>query len=225
MLAVPPVRRAPTHDQQPKQRLTAVGATRVARSFAIVASMTGTPEIQTVSGARINPFTADAAAISIDDIARALANLCRFGGHCRAFYSVAQHSCHVADFVDARGGTADETHWALLHDAAEAYLGDLPHPIKQHSSLGQLYREAEERLQAVICECFGLQPTPPLVVKEVDRGMLAAERRDLMLDAWVWPELTGVEPIAIEISPWPPDRAADEFRMRHGELARRRRRE
>jgi hypothetical protein len=181
--------------------------------------------IQTASGARFNPFAPDPTAISVDDIAQALANLCRFGGHCRAFYSVAQHSCHVADVVAGQGGTADETHWALLHDAAEAYLGDLPQPIKQHSRLGELYREAELRLQEAICRRFGLPPAPPPIVKEVDRGMLAAERSMLMLDFWAWPELSGIEPVAIEIDPWPPPRAASEFRLRHDELTRRRQRE
>jgi hypothetical protein len=183
------------------------------------------PFIQTVSGGRFNPFAPDEAAIDIDDIAQALGNLCRFGGHCRAFYSVAQHSCHVADAVGSRGGTAADTHWALLHDAAEAYLGDLPHPIKQYSPLGGLYRDAEARLQAVIYEHFGLSARPLAIVKEVDRSMLAAERRALMLDAWAWPELTDIDPIGIDINPWPPKRAAEEFRARHSKLSRRRERE
>ena len=92
--------------------------------------------IQTLSGRRVNPL--DAAPEDIDpvDIADALANLCRFGGHSRGFYSVAQHSVIVCDLLEERGATPDELMAALLHDAAEAYLGDLPHPIKHRSELG-----------------------------------------------------------------------------------------
>src|SRR4051794_27255584 len=105
------------------------------------------PHIPTASGARFDPFAPDAASIEIRDIAHALGNLCRFGGHCRVFYSVAQHSCLVADLVERRGAGVECVHWALLHDASEAYLGDLPHPVKRYSELGALYRAAEGRLQ------------------------------------------------------------------------------
>ena len=108
------------------------------------------PFIQTLSGRRVNPL--DAAPEDIDpvDIANALANLCRFGGHSRGFYSVAQHSVIVCDLLEEQGATADELMAALLHDAAEAYLGDLPHPIKHRSELGAVFRVAEKQLEAVI---------------------------------------------------------------------------
>jgi 5'-deoxynucleotidase YfbR-like HD superfamily hydrolase len=174
--------------------------------------------IQTWSGLRFSPLEPDPAAIEIEDIAHALANLCRFGGHCSVFYSIAQHSCVVADAV---AGDRETTLHALLHDAAEAYLGDLPHPLKHRSPLGVLYREVEAPLQAAILARFGLGASPPAVVKEIDRAALAAERAVLMRaadDAW-WPELDGVEPLCVEIDPWTPERAAREFLDRFRRLA------
>jgi 5'-deoxynucleotidase YfbR-like HD superfamily hydrolase len=177
-----------------------------------------TSAIQTWSGLRFSPLEPDPAAIEIEDIAHALANLCRFGGHCSAFYSIAQHSCLVADAAGADRKTALH---ALLHDASEAYLGDLPHPLKHRSPLGELYREIEEPLQTAILARFGLGAAAPAIVKHLDRAALATERAALMRaadDAW-WPELDGVEPLDLEIDPWPPERAAREFLDRFERLA------
>ena len=173
------------------------------------------PFIQTVSGRRINPFAPEPAAIDIGDIAHALANQCRFGGHCRSFYSVAQHSCLVHDVAASRGAAPEAALWALLHDAAEAYLGDVPHPVKHASELGRAYREAEARLQEAICRRFGLSLSAPAIVAEVDRALLAAERQALMVDAWEWPELEGVAAADVAIEPWPPGQGASEFLERY----------
>lgn len=78
---------------------------------------------------------------------------------------------------------------ALLHDAREAYLSDLPYPLKHFSEFGRLYRDVERRLQQAITEHFGLSPEPPAALREADRAPLAAERLALMADAWEWPEL------------------------------------
>jgi hypothetical protein len=149
----------------------------------------------------------------------ALSNQCRFGGHSRIFYSVAQHSCLVADLLAARGAGTRDVLWGLLHDASEAYLVDLPHPIKHRSDLGRLYAQAEIRLHEVICERFGLPLQPPALLKPIDRALLATERRALTMVAWDWPELEGVEPLDITIEPWPPERARAEFLVRYERLA------
>jgi len=166
------------------------------------------PVIQTFSGRRINPFAPDPNEIVIEDIAQALGNQCRFGGHCSAFYSVAQHSCLLADLI---GGDAPTQLWALLHDGAEAYLVDLPHPLKHHSSLGESFRAVEEPLAAVILARFGLSSMPPPGLKQMDRALLAAEKRVLAAPGWEWPELADVEPVDLVIEPWLPARAAAEF--------------
>ena len=177
------------------------------------------PYIQTVSGRRFNPLDPDPAEIDIEDIATALANLCRFGGHVRSFYSIAQHSCLAADVVEER--EPDAALWALLHDASEAYLGDMPHPLKHRSELGKVYGPVEDRLQAAICERFGLSTAPPPVVKQVDRALLATERRDVASVAWHWPELDGFEPLDLRIEPWLPGRARAELLERYARLSSR----
>jgi uncharacterized protein len=174
--------------------------------------------IQTFSGRAFRPLSPEAADVDPQDVAHALSNICRFGGHSRVFLSVAQHSCVVADAVAEGGGDLVERRWALLHDASEAYLGDLPHPLKHRTPLGAAYREAEERLMLAICERFELPPEPPALVKRVDRAVLAAERRALMAAGWEWPELEGIAALELELEPWPPERAAHEFLARLASL-------
>jgi uncharacterized protein len=180
------------------------------------------PYIQTVSGRRFNPLDPDPSDVEIGDVARALSNQCRFGGNCHTFYSVAQHSCLAADLVAERGADAETELWALLHDASEAYLVDLPHPLKHRSELGRLYAAVETTLQNAICEHFGLPYDPPVLLKEVDRSLLATERLAVAHKAWDWPELDGVGPLEVAIDPWLPDRARDEFLSRYAAIEARR---
>ena len=173
--------------------------------------------IQTVSGRRISPYAPDVAEIELFDIAHALSNQCRFGGHSRVFYSVAQHSCVVAD-VAADVAGPEAALWGLFHDASEAYLVDLPHPLKHRTLLGELYREVEARVQRAICKRFGLPAEPPELLEHIDRAVLATERRAFLGEAWDWPELDGFEPLNLEIEPWLPQRAETEFLARFERL-------
>ncbi len=156
-----------------------------------------------------------------DDIARALANVCRFGGHTRAFYSVAQHSVIVSELVQERGGDVEDVFAALMHDATEAYLGDMPHPIKHRSPLGAAFKEAEDRLEAVLQARFAIKRDVP-EIKRADRALLATERGAFSSISWDWPELEGVEPLGLELEAWPPDEAARRFAERYAELDARR---
>ena len=115
------------------------------------------PYLQTVSGRWVNPFDPDPEQLDAGDIARALANQCRFGGHSRIFYSVAQHSVIVSELVQERGGDVEDAFAALMHDATEADLGDMPHPIKHRSQLGAAFKEAEDQLEQVIRARFGIK--------------------------------------------------------------------
>jgi 5'-deoxynucleotidase YfbR-like HD superfamily hydrolase len=179
------------------------------------------PYLQTVSGRWVNPFDPDPDQLDAGDIARALANQCRFGGHCRIFYSVAQHSVIVSELVESRGGDTEDAFAALMHDATEAYLGDMPHPLKHRSQLGRSFREAEADLDQVIRERFGIR-TDLLEIKRVDRSLLAAERRAFSAETWHWPELEGVEPLDIELTALSPDEAERAFAERYAELESRR---
>ena len=180
------------------------------------------PYLQTVSGRFVNPFDPDPAQLDPGDIARALANVCRFGGHCRPFYSVAQHSVIVSELVEARGGDVEDVFAALMHDASEAYLGDMPHPIKHRSPLGAAFREAEAALEAVLRERFAIKADVP-EIKRVDRALLATERRSVSGESWDWPELEGVEALDVELHAWTPDEAERAFTARFEQLQARRR--
>lgn len=157
------------------------------------------------SGRVFWPLDPRADEVHIDDIAQALSNVCRFGGRCSEFYSVAQHSVWVARYV--------EKHWpgrpltalqALLHDAAEAYLGDVVRPLKHFMWVDRSelepFLETEARVMEAILDCFDLPALSSLdvnIVKEADNVALATEARDLMGDP-KWPGLPAPEPEHIE---------------------------
>ncbi|MXV62575.1 hypothetical protein GS429_10970 [Natronorubrum sp. JWXQ-INN-674] len=109
--------------------------------------------INTRSGGTITPLSADPADVSIDDIAHALANLTRFTGQGTEPYSVARHSVHVSHEVEARGGSPAAIRWGLLHDATEAYLANVPAPVKE-TLPG--YTHAEASLAATVRDAFDL---------------------------------------------------------------------
>jgi hypothetical protein len=110
--------------------------------------------------------------ILVEDIAHALSMLCRFNGHGKEFYSVAEHSLHVAAIV-----SPPNKKWGLLHDAAEAYLSDIPSPVKKEL---KNFQEYENNLLLVISQKFNLEPEIPLEVKDADEILLATEKIALM---------------------------------------------
>lgn len=133
--------------------------------------------IDTFTQKRISPFDPDVNQICIEDIAHALSMLCRFGGHCTSFYSVAEHSVHVSNVVEPRYAL-----WGLLHDATEAYIGDVVRPIKKLSDMSA-YRQAEERLFRAIAHRFGLEEEMPTEVKLADSTMLQTEKSQVLTGA------------------------------------------
>lgn len=135
--------------------------------------------IQTFTGGRFYPFDPQADEVFITDIAHALSLQCRFGGHCNRFYSVAEHSVRVSDYL-LEISTTDNAKIGLLHDASEAYLIDLPRPLKENREFGEIYRNAEHKIEAVIAEKFKIVHPWPELVKRADNTVLATEKRDLM---------------------------------------------
>lgn len=173
--------------------------------------------LQTFSGRALNPLAPRAEDLAIEDIAHALALQCRFGGHVRGFYSVAQHSFLVSQVVPL----ADAL-WALLHDASEAYLMDLPTPVKETGPLAG-YRGVEAQLQQTIYQRFGLTGAEPASVAEADLAVLLAEVDALCLQPAAWDSLRGRVPVPpIKVQPWSsPALAEYAFLKRFGELTRR----
>jgi hypothetical protein len=115
----------------------------------------------------------------LSDIAHALSMICRFGGHTPIFYSVAEHSVRVGRAVWGATGNHDLALYGLLHDAAEAYIGDVVWPVK-HSSEMRGYRALEHRVEVALRRQYGLAAVQPDVVKHYDLVLLATEKRDLL---------------------------------------------
>lgn len=129
--------------------------------------------IRTHSGIYMNVFEPTLEMIDINDIAHALSHQCRFGGHLDTHYSVAQHSFHCAELVSEEHKLS-----ALLHDASEAYLVDIPSPIKKELPN---YKVLEDNLMKVIAEKFGFQFPLSKEVHEADVKMLHFEWDAFML--------------------------------------------
>lgn len=128
------------------------------------------PMLTTFTGRRVNPMDLKAADIDIRDIAHHLACINRWCGALREPISVAQHCVHVSWLLRGTGFELD----GLLHDASEAYLGDVTKWVKRHPSM-EFYREAESKATAVIAERFGIQAEMPEAVDRADRLMINIE--------------------------------------------------
>jgi hypothetical protein len=168
--------------------------------------------IGTFSGLRFWPLDPKPEKILIADIAHALAHQCRFGGHASKFYSVAEHSVHVSQLC-----LPEHALWGLLHDASEAYLVDLPRPLKLLPEFAA-YREAERRLQRAVTVRFGLPPDQPASVTEADDTVLGIEAHSLLGSMPV--EVTRDTPPPFEITdPLPLVEAERLFLARFKELS------
>lgn len=139
--------------------------------------------------------------IDEEDIAWGLANTCRFNGQSLDFYSVAQHSVLCASLVPHADRFA-----AVMHDAAEAYVGDMVGPLKQ---LCPDFKAIEKRVEAAIFAKFGIETPLPPSIKHADLQMLRTEQRDLTAGSGdAWNGLDAYEPMPLQIVPWNPTRSA-----------------
>lgn len=161
--------------------------------------------IQTWSGRTFDLTDPDPDTVDVDDIAHALSLMCRFTGHVREHYSVAQHCVIVSGLVPPEHALA-----GLLHDAPEAYIGDVSRPLK---ALLPEYRVIEQGVWAAVAARFYIYPRLPQSVKDADTLALYWERRDLLgPPAQPWPE----EHLMVNVPhqaliPWPAARAEQEW--------------
>lgn len=164
--------------------------------------------IQTYSGRAYHPFDPDPDEVALIDIAHGLAYSCRFNGQCRSFYSIAEHSVHVADFMFSEFGVPDAALAGLLHDAAEAYIGNVVRPIKRRL---QLFKEIERINMIAIYNGLNIPVDAGLWADQTaaaDLVILAAERRDLMTTPPMpWESIEMVEPVGTRIYPIGPAEA------------------
>lgn len=114
--------------------------------------------------------------IDLDDVAHAMSRYCRYGGHLCYHYSVAEHCQHVAAWLLADGAPLNHVAWGLLHDADEAYYGDVIGPLKHAPELAG-YRELVGRFtKDALVPRFALDPpNEPREVKLIDDALLVVE--------------------------------------------------
>lgn len=166
--------------------------------------------MQTFTGRAIDLANFREDDVRLPDISHALSMINRFTGHTRAPYSVAQHSVLVSRIVEERNAM-----WGLLHDASEAYLGDVSTPLKM---MLPNYRELEEHVQRTIAAKFGLKWPMPHDIKEADLRALMAEKRDLIPGGHDWG--IAVDPAAGTVEPCEWNEAKRLFEERYKELSK-----
>ncbi|MDW9650765.1 hypothetical protein GOB33_22010 [Sinorhizobium meliloti] len=159
--------------------------------------------MQTASGRKFWPMDPLSEEVFIDDIAHSLSLQCRYAGHCLRFYSVAEHSVHLARHLRWQG--VEVALWALLHDASEAYLVDVPRPVKPYL-VG--YKDAERQVMAAVCERFGLAAGMPAVVHDADNRIIGDELVNLAPMDW---HARYDDPLGVNIRCWYPEQAREEF--------------
>lgn len=192
--------------------------------------------MQSFSGAMIWPLDPRPDEVHYDDLVVGLARECRYGRMCREFYSVAEHSVIVSQYAEklarergySEGTALAAARIGLLHDGSEAFLGDVPRPIK-HQPAMRGYRRLEKKWQRAINTRFAAYQGASahevclalLLVKEVDTRLLLDEIEALMIDPDMWSRTRrydGVEPLGAEIAALSSPQAAHVFTQRFCEL-------
>jgi hypothetical protein len=167
---------------------------------------------QIYSGEKFWPLDPKPEEVDINDIAHSLAFQCRFNGHSNFFFSIAQHSVFVSKIVPPEQALA-----GLLHDAAEAYTGDMVSPLKKN--LPPEFKEIEKEIDKAISEHFGIKNINHIEIKRADKIALFTEMRDLMKKPHSkWDDVDSYNPHPNKIVPLGPEEAEKEFLERFKEL-------
>jgi uncharacterized protein len=169
--------------------------------------------IQTYTNKKFHILDPQPEDICIEDIAHALAMQCRFTGHTRHHYSVAQHA-YYASLIVAPGFEFE----ALNHDDSEAYLCDMNRPMKHYTTAGAEYMKVESVIEHAIARKLGLPLTMSPEVKVADNAMLYAEKAQLM-PAMEWDTRWSDKGAAdIKIHKWTEEEAEERFLGRYYHL-------
>lgn len=175
----------------------------------IAVSVASGPRIRLRSGAWLDLLDPSSSDFTIEDIAHGLAHTCRYAGQADGFYSVAEHSLLVSQVA------LGHEYAALLHDAAEAFIGDVTRPLKQ---LLPEYKRIEKSIEAAIFDRLGVGAVHP-AVKKADLEVLAAEQAELMPEGTdFWVTQAGIDPASVRIERMTPEIAKRRFLERYREL-------
>jgi hypothetical protein len=170
--------------------------------------------MQTYTGRQFWPLDARADELAIEDIAHALSMACRYAGHCLQFYSVAEHSVHICRWLRQQGSNTDTQLKGLMHDAPEAYLVDVPRPVKPYLTE---YRGIEVALWHVVADWLDLTTIMPGIIKEADDRILFDERHQNMApcpEPWIIPSVG----LGVTLQYWTPAQAKAEFMLEFARL-------
>jgi uncharacterized protein len=155
----------------------------------------------TYTGQRFWPLDPREDEIDFRDIGHALSMICRYNGHTRRFYSVAEHSVLLSLLFEQTSRNLELARYALLHDGSEAYLGDIIRPLKKFTPF---YLGHEARLQALIYRKAGLDIEAPAPVLDADARIIVNEATELFSDetrraaGWNFAKDNGLPRIAID---------------------------
>lgn len=171
------------------------------------------------TGKKLDFVTPDPESLTLDNIVRSLSRTGRWANQTRDFFSVAQHSVLVSQYVEARGGSRHEQLVAMLHDAPEAYTGDAARPFKR--LLGESFKGIEQRLwEAISLKFLGELAEMSLLVKHCDNLALATEARDLFDIAPTFEcDYSLPDPDGRPIVPWSMQQAFAVFKARYNKLS------
>lgn len=174
-------------------------------------------KIVTYTGKAFDLLNPSPEMVCIEDIVHALANICRYTGHVQEFYSVAQH-CVLMAKADLPGDPLQR----LLHDAGEAYVGDIASPWKQCLIVHDFdvsVKEWELKIQKVISLALGINLDYSTEVKEADDRMYFTEVRDLMPPSVEFGKCRkNLKPLEEKIICWNPIEAEDMFLTTYNSL-------
>jgi len=155
--------------------------------------------VETYTGKQFWPLDPRPEDVCIEDIAHSLSMQCRFNGHCSRFYSVAEHSVIVAKELEARDYYPGVQLEGLLHDAAEAYICDIPRPLKRHIAS---YSSIEYKVQKAIFEAFNLPMITAnhlaYMIKDIDTSLMVYEAESIMPNANNWTSEYNTIPLKIK---------------------------
>lgn len=176
------------------------------------------PWMQTFSGQRFDVLNPQAKDVRIEDIAHGLAYTCRYGGASKRYYSVAEHCVIMSRYMPG----ARHLKQALLHDSAEAYIGDLIRPVKHQPELA-IFRKIEAKIEVQVFKRFEIKPTAESskAVKQTDNRILIDEITQLMADPQMYlstPMFKGLKPLGVTLRCWEPSLAEHMFLSRFKDL-------